>query len=495
MSRPEKKEITTNLSQVSSAEVIASTSQLNTDSEGMAIIPRNASFSSVEIEPSTSENSRRSNRVTRSQSLSRTLIRSFRRKKKSTHSDESAGEKNQIGDTNDSRNTGANETPGGETVEKDAVPKSGEEQSKISRILRMNSISRFKLRRNKSVSSLNEALNVKRSTSLVNFFRREKKEKVCATVDAEITTTECEDQLGTKKSRLRDSMRRFRSNKSSSTSTEDEEGAATSASEKNRWRPRRSISMFGSSFNLKKIFHSEPVSEEVADDITNQDPILGAMKRSESSRQKLSQLTSMPGEVGATSEGCNDSEKTRRNSIGEKLKAGRNLFKRDSFILKKSSTSKTSNPVEEPTEETSASSEILIENDTNLGQDESQPTSNSHKLDEDKQAVADDDSHNSSKLQIQQQISGTSQLELKNHQEKPFEETNQTKEAKTVTQEANGTDYNRLSRYREYCIDCGYMWGDWILQSCLVPLIRPVFDVGFLFLFLLCLISCGLSRT
>merc|ERR1712127_834216 len=109
----------------------------------------------------------------------------------------------------------------------------GEEQSKISRILRMSSINRLKLRRNKSTSSLNDDSYVKRSTSLVNFFKRERKEKVSATTDVDTTVTESENQVGTRKSQLRESMRRFRSNKSSSTSTEEEEGAVASTSEKN----------------------------------------------------------------------------------------------------------------------------------------------------------------------------------------------------------------------------------------------------------------------
>ena len=494
MARPEKKESKTSLSHVSSVEVIASTSQLNTDPEEIAIIPHNAPFSSAEIETVSGKDSQRSSRVSRSQSLSRTLIRSFRRKKKPTQLNDSTGESNQASNPNDSRITRANQSPAAAaTTEEDASPKNGEEQSKISRILRMSSINRLKLRRNKSTSSLNDDSYVKRSTSLVNFFKRERKEKVSATTDVDTTVTESENQVGTRKSRLRESMRRFRSNKSSSTSTEEEEGAVASTSEKNRWRPRRSISMFGSSFNMRKIFHGETVTEEDNNESPKQEPKLGAMKRSEGSRQKLNQLTSTPAETAATPEECNESVvKTRRNSIGEKLKAGRNLFKRDSFILLKK---KSLSPEVDPAEESPTGSDVVnVENDSNQGEDEFQPTLNGHNLEEG-QAVAEDNCPELAEVQTQQQISVASQPESKDHQEKPHEETNQTKEAKAVTQEANGTDYNRLSRYREYCINCGNTWGERILQSCLVALIRPVFDVGFLFLFLLCLISCGLSST
>ena len=495
MSRPEKKETKTNLNHVSSAEAITPMSQLNADPEGIVTIPHNASFSSVEIELLASEKtSQRINRVSRSQSLSRTLIRSFRRKKKPAQSNESTEGSNHISNSNDSRITSANETSGVSTAAEDATPRNGEDQSKISRILRMGSINRFKLRRNKSTSSLNDCSNVRRSTSLVNFFKRERKDKANVTADLETTVTQCEDQIGSRKSRLRDSMRRFRSNKSSSTSTEEEEGTVASTSEKSRWRPRRSMSMFGSSFNLRKIFHNETVTEEVNDESINQEPRLGSMKRSEGSRQRLSQLTSTPAEIGSPPEGCNDSGKTRRNSFGEKLKAGRNLFKRDSFILKKSS--KSANPEVDPAEDCQSVTDIIyVDNENKQGHDEPQLMSTDHKLDEGQGAPEDNISPESTELQTQQQSSVINQLESKDPQEKPLEETNQTKDAKTITQEANGTDYNRLSHYREFCIDCGYTWRDWILQSCLLALIRPVFDVGFLFLFLLCLISCGLSTT
>jgi len=437
MSRPDKKERDTkkNRGRVTSVEraIASAKSQIHVGAEGITVEPHNTSFSSVEIESLVEEPQRVGKRDkerqqssersrARSHSLSRTLVRSFRRKKKINRIEGATAT-----ETESSRPEKAERIA---PAKQSSADGDDEEQFKITRILRMGSLRR----RNKSVPPLPEG-GLGRSISVANFnfFKRDRKDKDkanCTPDPADTDVNECEKELATRRSKLRASMmRRFKTNKS----TEEVEASTSDHAENrpNRWRARRSMSMFGSSFSLKKMFHNETVPEEGFDNSTGAEPKLGIMKRSESSRQKLSQLIGLSSKAETDkSEACNDSR-------WEKIKQSRSLFNRNSFVLKKRSTAKSTS-LEEPAAETSPTKEadVSVEQEDQSESDELHSSSNASPSDEEEvHEVTEYQKTELAETTIQQNTTVTNQPEAEDNQEDHIEEKNETEEVNA--EEAN----------------------------------------------------------
>ena len=458
--------------------------------------PHDTSFSSIEIEPLSREPRavKKSEIRIRSNSLSRTLMNSFRRMKNNSKEENAE--------------TKENEDPATATdVAQDGQEEPGE--SKISRMLRLGSMRR----RNKSASSLSDgnlALSPSRSTSITNFFKRERKDKSQsdANLPSETDYVQSEkSQLGKRRSSVRDSfMRRFRNSKSIEVTDENDQL---------RRKPRRSASMFAGSFGLKKMFPGGAVVEVAEPQVDHDAKPTSIIKRANSkqklpqavnsaeetkltsilkrsnSKQKLSQVDN--GAEGRTEEPEQKAEESeaqtvshgRRNSFGEKLKL-RPLFARDSFTTNKPKSSISDRLNSEPAapvkeEEESEEMEETEETEEECADDEE--ASPDEETQEPILEVENSKAESPESKINPDDIQAAAEIKVNNES------------AANAKDEANGTFYTRLRRYRDCCMNFENIWRVWILQLCFFVISRPVIHAGFLFVFLLCFISCGVTST
>ncbi len=304
---------------------------------------------------------------------------------------------------------------------------------------------------NKNESQLPAGVKPKRRT-IGSFFKREKSVKEHET-STDSTSFEQDAPALRKGSRFRSSFGRRVKAKSTDVEPIPDEGIAAAA-ESNK-KPGRSNSMagFGSSFSLKKMFHSTDQPPDLIEGpSTNKGILTKRGKRTSSSRPKSVQLDETPQELEAAANVSEGTElRSSRNTIGERFIT----FTRDSLRIKKRQRSKSVDQVVQPSE--AADVETVEIPDAVEAEEENVTTQNAEEIE------VETPPSNDEEIQANPVAETVADIPPALHDEDPKPK------------------HGILSA-----------WFRILLLYCVHEAIsRPMFDVGFCFVCILCLISCG----